>query len=156
VEAFISITCDVIEGTASPLHAAGARQQYTSSLEKIMTDAAHVAGRYIAVWNETDPTRRSALLAEGWSADATYVDPLMSGRGLDQIGALIGAVHARFPGFRFTLVERADGYGDNVRFSWALGPKAEPEMIKGTDVAVTENGRLKSVTGFIDKAPAGA
>ena len=121
-----------------------------------MTDAAHIADRYIAVWNETDPARRDALLTENWNADATYVDPLMSGEGRQEIGALIGAVHARFPGFRFTLAGAADGYGDKVRFSWALGPDAEPDMIRGTDFAVIDNGRLRSVTGFIDKAPASA
>jgi hypothetical protein len=29
-------------------------------------------------------------------------------------------------------------------------------MIKGTDFAVIEDGRLRSVTGFLDKVPAGA
>jgi hypothetical protein len=112
-----------------------------------------IADRYIAVWNETDPARRGTLLAEDWSDDATYVDPLMSGEGHAQISALIGAVQDRFPGFRFTRDGGADGYGDKVRFSWALGPEAEPDMIKGTDFAVVKNGRLKSVTGFLDKVP---
>ena len=119
-----------------------------------MTDAAHIADRYIAVWNEADPARRDALLAENWSADVTYVDPLMSGEGREEISALIGAVHARFPDFRFTLAGAADGYGDKVRISWALGPEAEPDMILGTDFIVIDNSRLKSVTGFIDKVPA--
>jgi hypothetical protein len=42
------------------------------------------------------------------------------------------------------------------RLSWALGPDAEADLIKGTDFIVTEDGRLKSVTGFLDKVPAGA
>ena len=118
-----------------------------------MTDAKRIADRYIAVWNETDPVRRTSLLAEDWSADATYVDPLMSGQGREEIGALIGAVHTRFPGFRFKLAGTADGHGDRVRFSWALGPDSEPDMIVGTDFVVLDNGRLSAVTGFIDKAP---
>ncbi|PTB19290.1 polyketide cyclase [Trinickia symbiotica] len=121
-----------------------------------MTDAAYIAERYIAVWNEADPLRRNALLIEGWSEDAAYVDPLMRGDGRDQISALIGAVHQRFPGFRFTLDGRVDAYGDRIRFTWALGPQSEPDMIKGTDFAVIEQGRLKSVTGFLDKVPPNA
>jgi len=121
-----------------------------------MTDAAHIAERYIAVWNETDPVRRNALLVQGWTEDATYVDPLMRGDDRDQIGTLIGGVHQRFPGFRFALDGRVDGHGDRIRFSWTLGPQAEPDMIKGTDFAVIEEGRLKSVTGFLDKVPPGA
>jgi hypothetical protein len=125
-------------------------------MESDMTDAARIAERYIAVWNEADPVLRNGLLADGWSEDATYVDPLMRGDGRDQIGTLIGGVHQRFPGFRFTLDGRVDSYGDRIRFSWALGPQAEPDMIKGTDFVVIEAGRLKSVTGFLDKVPPNA
>jgi hypothetical protein len=121
-----------------------------------MTDAAQIADRYIAVWNETDQARRLALLTEGWAENATYVDPLMSGQGREHIGALIAAVHERFPGFRFKLDGRADGHHDKVRFSWALGPESEADMIKGTDFIVVEDGQLKSVAGFLDKVPAGA
>lgn len=42
-----------------------------------MIDAAQIANRYIAVWNETDLARRRALLAEGRAEDATYIDPVM-------------------------------------------------------------------------------
>lgn len=121
-----------------------------------MTDAARIAERYIAVWNEADPVRRNALLDENWSEDATYIDPLMRGNGREQIGELIGGVHQRFPGFRFSLDGRVDGYGDRIRFTWRLGPQSEPDMIKGTDFAVIEDGRLKSVTGFLDKVPPNA
>ena len=46
-----------------------------------MRDANRLAEDYIALWNETDQKRRLALLAEGWTADVTYVDPLMQGAG---------------------------------------------------------------------------
>jgi hypothetical protein len=119
-----------------------------------MTDAAKIAEDYIAVWNETDPARRRALIGEGWAENASYVDPLMSGNGRDEIDGLIAAVHERFPGFRFALVGQPDGYGDHVRFSWSLGPKGDEEMIRGADFAVVEAGRLQKVTGFLDKVPA--
>ena len=121
-----------------------------------MNDSAAIANRYIALWNERDPARRRAQLAEGWTENATYVDPLAKGEGHDQISALIGAVQQRFPGFVFTLAGPADGYADRLRFSWALGPASEADMIKGTDFAVVEGGRLRSVTGFLDKVLAGA
>jgi hypothetical protein len=62
-----------------------------------MTDPAAIANRYIALWNETDPTRRRALLAEGWAENAAYVDPLAKGEGHEEISALIGAVQTAFP-----------------------------------------------------------
>jgi len=125
-------------------------------MEQEMTDATQIADRYIAVWNETDPGRRRTMLANGWTKNAAYVDPLAAGEGHEQIGALIGAVQERFPGFRFALSGSVDGYGDKIRFSWALGPENEPDMIKGTDIALVEGESLKSVIGFLDKVPAGA
>ena len=118
-----------------------------------MTDATTRAQRYIAIWNEMDATRRSALIAESWDEAATYIDPLMRGEGHVQISALVDAVHARFPGFRFELLGAADGYGNNLRFSWGLGPAGGDHLIKGTDFAVLEGGRLKAVHGFIDQLP---
>jgi hypothetical protein len=121
-----------------------------------MTEAAAIAEHYIATWNEADSERRNALLAKNWTENATYVDPLAQVRGHAEIGALIGSVQQRFPGFRFTLASKVDSYDDKIRFSWALGPETDRDMIKGTDFVVVEGGRLKSVTGFLDKVPPGA
>jgi hypothetical protein len=121
-----------------------------------MSDPVAIANRYISVWNETNPDRRRALLERVWTEDGTYCDPLMRGAGYAEIDGLIGAVHTRFPGFRFALEGRPDGHANHIRFSWALGPQGEPAIIKGTDFAVLEGDRLKAVTGFLDLVPAGA
>jgi len=121
-----------------------------------MSNPATIAERYIAVWNEADQERRRALLAQTWTEDGTYTDPLMHGEGHDQIDALIGAVQQRFPGFRFTLAGSADGYGNHARFSWEFGPEGSDSLIKGTDFAVLDGGRLRSVSGFLDQVPAEA
>jgi hypothetical protein len=118
-----------------------------------MTDAAQIAQLYVDSWNETDAERRAGLLADLWTEDARYVDPMMAGQGRAQIDALIAGVHQQFPGFRFTLAGKPDGYGDKVRFSWTLGPDGQ-SLVEGTDFGVVENGRLSIVTGFLDKVPA--
>src|SRR5262249_11208142 len=74
-----------------------------------MRDANRLTEDYIVLWNETDQKPRLALLAEGWTADASYVDPLMQGAGHREIDGLIAAVQAKFPAFRFALAKRADG-----------------------------------------------
>jgi hypothetical protein len=121
-----------------------------------MTDAGHIAECYIAAWNETDAEVRQRLLADTWTPDATYVDPVQRGQGLDEINAMIGAVHDRFPGFAFTLAGEPDGYGDYVRFSWGLGPvgaRGVEAPIQGSDVAMLNGGRLRSIIGFLDRVP---
>ena len=115
-----------------------------------------IAHRYIALWNETDASRRLQLLADGWTADARYVDPLANAAGAEGISALIAAVQSRFPGFRFRLLGKPDAHGEHLRFSWTLGPEASEDLIQGTDFARLDGGRLSSVTGFLDKVPAAA
>jgi hypothetical protein len=121
-----------------------------------MTDATIIAARYIDLWNEKTPDRRREILAANWARDARYVDPLMSGDGHDGIDAMIAGVQQRFPDFRFTLIGEPNGYGDHVRFCWGLGPDGVDSPIKGTDFAVVRDGRIQSVTGFLDQIPQGA
>ena len=97
-----------------------------------MTDATTIARRYLQAWNETDPERRATLLRDTWDNEARYVDPLMSGEGLQQIDGLIGAVQQRFAGFTFALRGKPDGHGEHVR---ALGPAGVEAPIEGSDVS---------------------
>lgn len=119
-----------------------------------MLDPQTVADRYLATWNETDATRRRALLAQSWTETAAYADPLMRGRGADEVGALIEAVQMRFPGFRFAISGLADGHGDHVRFAWDLGPEGAEPVIKGTDFVRVDGDRIAEVIGFLDQVPA--
>jgi hypothetical protein len=120
-----------------------------------MTDIQTIARRYIDLWNERAPARRREILAADWARDARYVDPLMSGAGHDGVDALIAGVQQRFPDFRFTLIGEPNGYGDHVRFSWGLGPDGADSPIKGTDFAELSDGRIRSITGFLDQVPPG-
>jgi SnoaL-like domain len=120
-------------------------------------DATTLVERYIETWNERDPeTRRSAIEAL-WTEDGSYVDPLASVAGYKQLSDLIAAVQAQAPGFVFRLIEeRVDAHHNVVRFSWELVPESGGEsVVIGFDVAVLdEDGRIRSVLGFLDKVPA--
>lgn len=121
-------------------------------------DALDVARNYIACWNEIDIDRRRALLETHWRAEAVYVDPLMAGTNLLEVEALIAAVQARFPGHSFTLKDGAEGHNGRVRFSWALSDNNAPHapaIAHGTDfVTLAADGRIASVTGFLDQMAA--
>ena len=115
--------------------------------------------RYIETWNEPALDARRAAVAELWADDGTYTDPLAAVRGHDEIAGLIGAVQAQFPGHVIRLAdEGVDAHHGIGRFRWELVPATGGEpVVVGFDVAVTgEDGRLASVLGFIDKAPAAA
>ena len=120
-----------------------------------MTDINTIARSYIDLWNERAPQRRREILAANWTSDARYVDPLMSGDGHDGVDALIAGVQQKFPDFKVRLIGKPNGYGDHVRFSWGLGPDGVDSPIKGTDFAVLKDGRIRSITGFLDQVPQG-
>ncbi|WP_152185661.1 nuclear transport factor 2 family protein [Segeticoccus rhizosphaerae] len=114
-----------------------------------------VAQRYIDAWNETDPAVRRAAVDALYSEDARYVDPMAVAEGREAIAATIGAVQDQFPGFVFRLTGPVDAHHDQARFGWELGPAGAPAPIVGFDVAVTDQaGRIQTVLGFLDKAPA--
>jgi len=120
-----------------------------------MTDVTTVIDDYIAIWNEGDAKRRRQLVARTWSEDASYVDPLMSGEGQDGIDAMIAAAQEQFPGHRFELAAGPDAHHDRVRFSWHLVAGSGARVATGLDVAlVADDGRLRSVTGFLEPAAA--
>lgn len=50
-----------------------------------------------------------------------------------------------------------DANHDQARFTWHLGPAGGEPVVIGFDVVVlSEDGRIASVHGFLDKVPAAA
>ena len=45
-----------------------------------MTEINALIDNYIAIWNEGDPERRRAHIAQTWTEDASYVDPMRPAR----------------------------------------------------------------------------
>jgi SnoaL-like domain len=150
------MTSDVIDSASSIFDSRSAALIRLTQMETTMTDATKIARRYIELWNERTPSRRREMLSQDWTSDARYVDPLISGDGADGVDALIAGVQQRFPDFTFKLIGEPNGFGDNVRFSWGLGPDGADSLIKGTDFVVLKDGRIQSITGFLDQVPQGA
>jgi SnoaL-like domain len=119
-----------------------------------MPEITEIINTYMAAWNETDDARRLELVTRAWAPDASYVDPLMSGEGHQGIDAMIAAAQEQFPGHRFELSFGPDAHNDRVRFAWSLyGPDGGDPVVAGADFGtLAEDGRLKSVTGFLEQA----
>jgi uncharacterized protein (DUF1330 family) len=112
-----------------------------------------IVEQYLATWN-ADDVERARLLAEHWSADVRYVDPMADVTGTRALGALIDAVHAQCPGWVFRRTSDVDAHHQQLRFSWGLGPVGETPSVTGFDVVLLdENGRITDVRGFLDTMP---
>lgn len=112
--------------------------------------------RYLKAWSEPDAKRRRDLVAQAFTEDGSYIDRVREGHGHDSIDAMIAKAQSHFPGYSLHLASGVEAHHDYVRFSWVAGGSADaPLYIKGTDFAVVaDDGRLRSVVGFTDAAPA--
>jgi hypothetical protein len=117
--------------------------------------AIDLVDRYLAAWNAADPDARAAAVAELFTPEATYTDPLADVAGHDGIAAVIAGAREMFPGHGFRPHGAPDAHHDQVRFGWALVPDGggEPPVV-GFDVALLDpDGRVRAVYGFLDKVP---
>jgi hypothetical protein len=122
-----------------------------------MSDVNDLIARYIATWNTTEPAVRQAAIAEIWTADGVYTDPLAVADGPAAIDATIAAVQQQFPGLLFRLAGPVDAHHDIARFTWELAPAGGEALVVGFDVAVlSAGGRIAKVYGFLDKVPTAA
>jgi hypothetical protein len=120
-----------------------------------MSTVNEIVAGYIAAWNETDAGRRRDIIARTWSEDCSFLDAHRDGTGHAGIDALIDGVQKQFAGYRFRLSSSIEAHHDRVRFGWSAGGTDQaPLFFSGTDFAVlAPDGRLRSVTGFIDAMP---
>jgi hypothetical protein len=129
-------------------------EEQQTMTESDATAVAGIVGRYFAVWNETDRARRRELIAATWSDDAGYVDPMFEADGAAGLDAMVARVQQQFPGHRFRLAGGIDAHHDRARWAWELAGPDGATVAAGVDFAVlTSDGRLRSVTGFLE-APA--
>jgi hypothetical protein len=120
-----------------------------------MSDITTTVDRYIALWNETSHEARMTAIAEVFTAEAIYTDPLADVGGYDGIEAVVAGAQAQFPGYAFKLLDAVDSNHNIARFTWELVPAAGGEsLVIGADVAVFgEDGKIRAVYGFLNKVP---
>ncbi|SHL80390.1 nuclear transport factor 2 family protein [Streptomyces yunnanensis] len=118
-------------------------------------DHAAAAERYLTAWNATEEGARVKAVAAAFTEDATYTDPLAEVAGHDGLAAAIAGAHQQFPGFAFRPLGVVDGHHDIARFGWELVAPDGSAPVAGFDVVrLAEDGRIRSVLGFLDRVPA--
>ena len=122
-----------------------------------MRDVTRTVDTYLAMWNETDPARRSQHIERAWVADGHYVDPLAEATGYAALGAMVSGVQTKFPGHRFRRTSGVDVHHDQLRFGWELAAPDGSVVVGGLDVgAMAPDGRLRRITGFFGEIPVDA
>ena len=76
-----------------------------------MTSIEDLVSRYVAVWNEPDPSRRRQSIPRLWAEDGVHFTPSLEARGYEAIEARIAGAHERFV--------RAEGYVFSASYAGA-------------------------------------
>ncbi|MGW7615595.1 nuclear transport factor 2 family protein [Streptomyces antimycoticus] len=120
-----------------------------------MTQYETAVARYFEAWNATGPEARAEAVAAAWTEDGGYTDPLAEARGHEELAAVIAGAQEQFPGHEFRLTGAVDGHHAMARFSWELVATADGSApVAATDViTLAEDGRIRSVLGFLDRVP---
>ena len=119
-----------------------------------MSDLTTLVDTYLAMWNETDPARRSEHIERAWAHDGRYVDPLMEAEGHAALGEMVTGVQSKFPGHRFRRTSGIDTHHDHLRFGWELVAPDGALVVAGIDIgALTPDRRLRTITGFFGEMP---
>ena len=95
------------------------------------------------VFNQPDPQRRAAAIAEVFSDDVVFTDPDRTVRGSDELAAAVTELlDAGAPDFVFTHDGPFRGVGDLGMRAWSLGPAGGEVVAGGTDVVTVADGRI--------------
>jgi SnoaL-like domain len=113
--------------------------------------AAHLLERMVQeVFNEVDPERRAAVIAELFTEDVVFTDPDRTVRGRDDLTAAVTGLLAQGPGLVFTHAGPFRGVGDLGLRAWRLGPAGGEPVAGGLDVVLVADGRIVALYTVLD------
>jgi hypothetical protein len=103
------------------------------------------------VFNQRNADERAAALAELFVAQPVMYEPTKIVEGQAAISQVAGELLEQFgPAFVFTPVAHAVGHHGLGCLRWEAGPKGEPAVVTGTDVAEIVDGRIARLWVMLD------
>jgi hypothetical protein len=113
--------------------------------------AAELLERMIqGVFNEADPDRRAAVIAEVFTEDVVFTDAERTVTGRAALGDTVTGLLAQGPGLVFTPAGPYRGVGDLGMRAWRLGPPGGEPVLGGLDVAQVTAGRIARLWTVLD------
>jgi hypothetical protein len=107
----------------------------------------------LVIWNDRDAARRLAAMKEVYAADMVFYEsndgPAIT--GYQAVNDLVDKLQAQWPlEFRFELNRPSQVNHQVQHISWTLGIPGEPPVATGMDIAIIEDGKIKSLHLFLD------
>lgn len=136
-------------------------------------DPKDLTERYVAVWNETDPDRRRAAVAQLWAEDGVHVlqppeeintaaaglgfsTTTLRARGHAELEFRVRRAHEEFVAagiYSFRLRGGADRLDDVVKFTWEMVARDSRDVVAvGMEILVlSPDGRVATDYQFIER-----
>lgn len=102
------------------------------------------------VFNEPDPARRGAVIAEVFTEDVVFTDPSSVVTGRAELAAAVTGLLAQGPGFVFSPAGPFRGVGSLGLRPWQLGPPGAQPVLGGLDVIEVVEGRIGRLWTMLD------
>jgi hypothetical protein len=107
---------------------------------------------YFAMWNEPDRAERLEVIAQAWTADGHYVDPLSDVTGHEALADMVDGVRTQFPGAALERTGPIDAHHNVLRFPWQATGADGSTIVHGIDVVVVgDDGKMQALAGFFDQ-----
>lgn len=109
----------------------------------------------LSVFNEPHEIARKAAIQSTYAEDIVWYESEINViKGHDALNKRAEALLAESPGFAF----KPDGemiVSQNLGIlGWTFGPPGEPDLVKGTDVIIVQDGKVKALWTAVTKVPA--
>ena len=103
------------------------------------------------VWNERNSETRLKAIESIYAAEANLYHVGDQMKGSDAINNSVTATLKHLPqDFEFTKLKPIVINNNLGRLIWGAGPKGQPPVATGMDIAHFENGKIKSLYVFLD------
>lgn len=111
--------------------------------------------QYVAFWNAGTADEQKRFATEAFADGVSYHVPVGVMRGADELIAFRNQFAQHQPDYSFRPRTEPEAHHNRARLQWELITGGEV-FATGTDVLETDDdGRIVSISGFVDQAPAG-
>ncbi|AJF63274.1 nuclear transport factor 2 family protein [Streptomyces vietnamensis] len=107
----------------------------------------------LEVFNEPDPVRRAAVIAENYAEDVVWHEPDRVNHGRTEFVRRAAELLAETPDWAFRPAGPASGLDDIGHLGFEFGPVGRPPVVTGMDIARTDNGVIVELYTIVTEAP---